>query len=66
MKLTTKDLIWLAEHTYCPEAFGFEGPETFSDCEECLICKIKKKFSKYIEEGTWDDEIENLGGGIYA
>lgn len=27
---------------YCPEAYGFEGPETFSDCGECIYCELNK------------------------
>lgn len=23
---------------HCPEASGFEGPETFSDCGKCIVC----------------------------
>lgn len=23
----------------CPEAYGFEGAETFPDCGKCIICK---------------------------
>jgi hypothetical protein len=26
---------------YCPEALGFEGPATFSDCGKCIICQAK-------------------------
>ena len=26
---------------YCPEAMGFEGPETFPDCGKCIVCKAK-------------------------
>ena len=26
---------------YCPEAYGFEGPETFPDCGTCVVCRAK-------------------------
>ncbi len=29
-------------NTYCRSSFGFEGPETFNDCRECLICLCKR------------------------
>ena len=32
----------LADKHYCPEAAGFEGSETFSDCGECACCLAKK------------------------
>lgn len=28
---------------YCPNANGFEGPDTFPDCGECIVCKAKEK-----------------------
>jgi len=36
---------WIMENSYCPSAYGFEGPETFSDCgkvSECEYCRIKE------------------------
>ena len=27
----------------CPEAYGFEGRETFPDCGKCVHCKLKKE-----------------------
>lgn len=32
----------LADKHYCPEAAGFQGPETFSDCGQCAYCLAKK------------------------
>ncbi len=32
----------LIDHHHCPKAVGFEGPETFPDCEECIYCLAKK------------------------
>lgn len=29
---------------YCPEANGFEGPDTYPDCGHCPICTAKKLF----------------------
>lgn len=28
----------LTDDHHCPEASGFEGPETFSDCGRCVKC----------------------------
>ena len=30
------------EEGHCPNADGFEGPETFPDCEKCDYCLTKK------------------------
>ena len=27
---------------YCPESFGFEGPDTYSPCGQCIVCISKK------------------------
>lgn len=27
---------------HCPEAYGFEGPETFPECGKCVYCQLKK------------------------
>lgn len=34
---------WFAEvaELNCPEGYGFEGPQTFSDCGECEVCRAK-------------------------
>ncbi len=26
----------------CPNAVGFEGPETFPDCDKCIVCRCKQ------------------------
>ncbi len=28
----------LVDKHHCPEAAGFEGPETYSNCEACIYC----------------------------
>ncbi len=30
----------------CPEAYGFEGPQTFPNCEECIVCLCKKELEE--------------------
>ena len=32
----------LVDKHHCPKADGFEGPETFPDCGECVYCLAKK------------------------
>ena len=32
----------LVDDHYCPEASGFEGPETYPDCGECVFCLAKR------------------------
>lgn len=32
----------LAKEHYCPDAVGFEGPETFPDCGACVYCLAKQ------------------------
>lgn len=32
----------LAINHNCPEADGFQGPNTFSDCGECIVCLADK------------------------
>jgi len=43
--LTKEQINFLAKDCYCPQADGFEGAETFSNCEKCLICLCKKEWS---------------------
>lgn len=26
---------------YCPQAYGFEGLETFPDCGKCVVCRAR-------------------------
>lgn len=35
----------------CPKAYGFEGPETFSDCGKCVVCRAKAFLKKIGEKG---------------
>jgi hypothetical protein len=34
---------FLVEHYGCPEAYGFEGPDTFPNCGTCLWCITNKR-----------------------
>ena len=34
---------FILQEYHCPDAVGFEGPETFPDCGECVYCEIKVK-----------------------
>jgi len=47
--LTEEQIAEIAD-LYCMEAFGFEGAETFPNCEECVICLCKKKMSEVDEK----------------
>lgn len=31
---------------YCPEAAGFDGPETFPDCGKCVVCRARAAIAK--------------------
>lgn len=31
-------------HMNCADSLGFEGPDTFPECEKCFICVCKKLF----------------------
>lgn len=33
------------EDINCPAAYGFEGPETFTDCRNCIVCRLKQLFT---------------------
>lgn len=37
-----KELREKLSEMYCPNAHGFEGPETFSDCGKCVVCESKE------------------------
>lgn len=37
-----RNIICILADMSCPNAYGFEGPDTFMDCEECVICVSKK------------------------
>lgn len=39
------DLKELKELIHCSSAYGFEGPETFLDCENCIVCRLKQLFT---------------------
>ena len=43
IKLTNelKNLRKKVSELHCPNADGFEGPETFFDCGECIVCKSR-------------------------
>ena len=30
----------------CPEAYGFEGRDTFSACEKCVVCELRSIINK--------------------
>lgn len=34
----------IAEISYCPKSYGFEGRDTFSGCGKCIICISKDLF----------------------
>ena len=36
---------------HCPDAAGFEGPDTFPDCgrDDCLVCRCKKLRDEYFQ-----------------
>lgn len=35
---------------YCPNSYGFEGAETFSDCGNCVVCE-SRKYIKILNQG---------------
>jgi hypothetical protein len=37
-----KDVLELISELPCPQAYGFEGLATFSDCGKCIVCISKK------------------------
>lgn len=39
---TLKEVLLELSNYNCPEAHGFEGGDTFPDCDECYICAAKK------------------------
>ena len=41
-----RDVLEEVAELYCPEASGFEGPDTFSDCGKCVVCQAKKLAGK--------------------
>lgn len=41
-KMTKEQIIKKIAKLDCPEAYGFEGSATFSDCGKCIICLAKK------------------------
>ena len=43
---TLRDVLEEVSELYCPEASGFEGPATFSDCGKCIICQAKTLMGK--------------------
>lgn len=47
-RVLTDVLRSLAVDHYCPQSYGFEGPETFSDCGICAHCIAKKMHAEKI------------------
>ncbi len=47
--LSEEQIKFLGEECNCPEAYGFEGPQTFSGCGECIICLCHKKLSSILK-----------------
>ena len=37
--------LFLVENYFCPSSYGFEGPETYPDCGNCLFCVTKNAAS---------------------
>lgn len=35
----------------CKSEYGFEGPDTFPQCDDCIVCECRKdtKYRKYAE-----------------
>lgn len=42
----TKEQIKHLSEQICKEAYGFEGVETYSDCDVCMICLCKIEVKK--------------------
>lgn len=55
-----RELIVDLTDSYCPEASGFEGPETYSDCGKCGVCLSKQVYHKVIAEDL--DHLEFTEG----
>ncbi len=36
----------IEDDVICPEAYGFEGRNTFSDCGKCVVCEMKAIINK--------------------
>ena len=39
------DLLKEMAELSCPGAAGFDGPETFLDCGECVVCRARKEIT---------------------
>lgn len=48
--ITAAELDEIASLT-CPKSYGFEGPETFPDCGECVVCRMRKLKAAIAAEG---------------
>lgn len=42
LKKLSKSTLQEIGELYCPSASGFDGPETFPDCGECVVCKARE------------------------
>lgn len=40
-----RELLEQVAELTCPNAAGFEGPETFPDCGTCIVCRARKAIS---------------------
>lgn len=40
----------LVDNHHCPESFGFEGPDTFSGCDECVYCLAKTLIERHWQQ----------------
>lgn len=34
---------FIISKSYCPDAYGFDGPDTFFGCGRCVCCKLKEQ-----------------------